>query len=103
MSGSIPLDAPEVKDELTRYLEESDAWNMIIDKEVDGNFSIPYQKDKNEYMVEIVQHLGNLEGSDVRLELSVEVDVPNGISSEVMRIVHENCKTEKIDDYRFDE
>lgn len=60
-------------------------------------------KQVNEYIVEIVQHLGDLEGSDVKLELNVEVDAPNGISSDVIRIVMENCKTEGIDDYRFDE
>lgn len=44
MPGSIPLDVPNVRDELTRYLDES--WNAIVDKEVDGKNSIPYQKDK---------------------------------------------------------
>ena len=44
MPGSFPLDIPNVRDELTRYL--SDAWNSIIDREVDGKNSIPYQKDK---------------------------------------------------------
>lgn len=45
MPGSIPMDVPNVRDELTRYLDES--WNAIVDKEVDGKNSIPYQKDKN--------------------------------------------------------
>ncbi|MBR3354573.1 MAG: DUF499 domain-containing protein [Oscillospiraceae bacterium] len=45
MPGSIPLDMPNVKDELVRHLP--DTWNSIIDREVDGKDSIPYQKDKN--------------------------------------------------------
>lgn len=45
MPGSIPMDVPNVRDELTRYLDES--WNAIVDKEVDGKNSIPYQNDKN--------------------------------------------------------
>ena len=44
MPGSIPLDMPNVKDELVRHLP--DTWNSIIDREVDGKDSIPYQKDK---------------------------------------------------------
>lgn len=45
MPGSIPLDVPNVRDELTRHLPEN--WNGIVDKEVDGKDSIPYKTDKN--------------------------------------------------------
>jgi predicted AAA+ superfamily ATPase len=45
MPGSIPLDAPNVRDELTRHLP--DAWNAIVDHEVDGKNSIPFQKDQS--------------------------------------------------------
>ena len=44
MPGSIPLDMRDVRDELVRHLP--DTWNSIIDREVDGKRSIPYQKDK---------------------------------------------------------
>lgn len=44
MPGSLPLDVPSVRDELTRHLPES--WNGIVDLEVDGKRSIPYQKDQ---------------------------------------------------------
>ena len=44
MPGSLPLDMPNVRDELVRHLP--DTWNSIIDREVDGRNSIPYQKDK---------------------------------------------------------
>lgn len=44
MPGSLPLDMPNVRDELIRYLPET--WNSIIDREVDGKDSIPYLKDK---------------------------------------------------------
>ena len=44
MPGSIPLDTSSVRDELLRYLPET--WNSIVDKEVDGKESIPYQKDQ---------------------------------------------------------
>jgi len=45
MPGSIPLDVPTVRDELTRHL--ADNWNSIVDKEVDGKDSVPYKSDKN--------------------------------------------------------
>ena len=45
MPGSIPLNVPSVRDELVRHLP--DTWNSIIDREVDGKGSIPYQKDKS--------------------------------------------------------
>ena len=44
MPGSIPLDVPNVRDELTRHLSEG--WNSLVDREVDGKNSIPYQKDQ---------------------------------------------------------
>ena len=45
MPGSIPLDAPNVRDELTRHLSEG--WNALVDREVDGRKSIPFQKDQS--------------------------------------------------------
>jgi predicted AAA+ superfamily ATPase len=44
MPGSIPLDVPNVRDELTRHLSEG--WNALVDREVDGKNSVPYQKDQ---------------------------------------------------------
>lgn len=43
MPGSIPMDISNIRDELTRHLEET--WNAIVDREIDGKNSIPYQKD----------------------------------------------------------
>ena len=45
MPGSLPLDIPTVKDELVRYLPET--WNAIIDSEVDGKKSTPFQLDRS--------------------------------------------------------
>ena len=39
LPGSIPLDAPLVREELLRYLPES--WNTVVDKDVDGERSEP--------------------------------------------------------------
>lgn len=45
MPGSLPLDAPVVKEELIRYLPET--WNAIVDSEVDGKNAVPYALDKS--------------------------------------------------------
>ena len=45
MTGSIPFDIPSVRDELTRHLSEN--WNAVVDREVDGKASIPYQLDQS--------------------------------------------------------
>lgn len=44
MPGSLPLDVPNVRDELTRHLPEG--WNSLVDREVDGKQSVPWQQDK---------------------------------------------------------
>ena len=45
MPGSMPLDSPRVRDELTRYL--SDEWNSIVDNDIDGERSTPKNLDEN--------------------------------------------------------
>jgi predicted AAA+ superfamily ATPase len=45
MPGSVSLDNPNVRDELTRHLPEN--WNSLVDSQVDGKNSEPYQKDQN--------------------------------------------------------
>lgn len=45
MPGSIPLDVPNVREELIRYLDEG--WNSIVTNEIDGKNSVPYQKDQS--------------------------------------------------------
>lgn len=46
MPGSIPFDVPNVRDELTRYLDDN--WNAVVDSEVDGKASVPFRNDKNQ-------------------------------------------------------
>lgn len=44
MPGSVSLDVANIRDELTRHV--GDNWNAIVDHEVDGKASVPYQKDQ---------------------------------------------------------
>jgi predicted AAA+ superfamily ATPase len=52
LPGSIPLDAPRVREELTRYLPEP--WGNVVDKDVDGERSEPAKLDRSN------QRLGDL-------------------------------------------
>jgi len=45
LPGSLPLDAPRVRDELLRYLPEG--WNAIVDRDVDGERSGPRTLDES--------------------------------------------------------
>ena len=45
MPGSLLLEIPYIRDELTRYL--SDSWNSIVDSEIDGKNALSKQLDKN--------------------------------------------------------
>ena len=45
MPGSLSLDVPNIRDELIRYLPEG--WNSIVNTEIDGKNSVPYQKDQS--------------------------------------------------------
>jgi uncharacterized protein len=45
MPASVPIDAPPVASELTRYLEEG--WAPVIERDVDGPNSLPLQLDRD--------------------------------------------------------
>lgn len=47
MPGTLPLDIPNVSFELIRHLESGENWQTIIDSEVDGRHSIPYQMEQS--------------------------------------------------------
>ena len=60
-------------------------------------------RDMNNYVQEIIQHLMSIDGADVEMKLEVQVQAPNGIPSTTVRTVSENCKTLKVDDFGFDD
>jgi hypothetical protein len=59
-------------------------------------------RDVNNYLQEIIQHLMAVEGSKVELTLEVSVTAPDGIPSSTVRTVSENCRTLKVTDFGFD-
>lgn len=60
-------------------------------------------RDVNNYLQENIQHLLNVDGSEVELTLEVNVNAPNGIPSTTVRTVSENCRTLKVTDFGFGE
>ena len=46
LPGSIPLNTPNVRHELMRNLPDAELWSPIVDREVDGKNSVPYQNDQ---------------------------------------------------------
>ena len=60
-------------------------------------------RDVNNYLQEIIQHLLNVDGSEVELTLEVNVNAPNGIPSTTVRTVSENCRTLTVTDFGFGE
>lgn len=60
-------------------------------------------RDVNNYLQEIIQHLMTVDGSEVELTLEVNVNAPNGIPSTTVRTVSENCRTLKVTDFGFEE
>lgn len=65
--------------------------------------NVRVNKDVNNYMTEIIAHLMNLPGADVQLRLEVDVQVPDGTPADVVRTVTENCRTLKVEGFRFEE
>jgi hypothetical protein len=53
-------------------------------------------KDAGRLGDEVVSHLAGLVGSSVHVTVEIQVDVPNGIPENVVRIVTENANTLKL-------
>ena len=60
-------------------------------------------RDVNNYVQEIIQHLMAVDGSEVELKLEVEVTAPDGIPNNVVRTVSENCRTLRVTDFGFND
>ncbi len=64
--------------------------------------NVRINKDVNNYVQEIIQHLMAVDGADVELKLEVEVTAPKGIPNGTVRTVTENCRTLKVSDFGID-
>jgi hypothetical protein len=52
---------------------------------------------------EVIAHLVGLMGSDVKVTLEIEADIPNGAPDNVVRTVTENSRTLKFTSHGFEE
>ena len=60
-------------------------------------------KNVNDYLTEVIQHLMGVDGADVELTLEVSVTAPDGIPATTVRTVSENCRTLKIQNFGFED
>ncbi len=52
---------------------------------------------------EVISHLTSVDGAQVEISLEVNVKSPEGLSSQTVRTVSENCQTLKVRSFGFDE
>lgn len=52
---------------------------------------------------EVIEHLVSILGSDVRVRLEIDAELPEGTGEHVRRVVEENCRTLGFEDFGFEE
>ena len=60
-------------------------------------------RDAGQIADEVLQHLTGLVGAEAQVSLEIQIRVPEGVPSEVIDTVRENCRTLKFKNYGFDE
>ena len=60
-------------------------------------------RDAGQLAQEVLSHLLALKGIRAKVTLEVEVETPEGVASDVHRIVMENCRTLKVADFGFEQ
>jgi hypothetical protein len=60
-------------------------------------------RDVQNYVEEVINHLAGTEGARVRISLEVEVEIDDGFSQQIVRTVSENCRTLGVRDSGFEE
>ena len=65
--------------------------------------SIRINKEVSTYVTEVLSHLISLPSAEVEIRLDVDIHVPDGTPPNVVTTVAENCRTLKIDSFRFEE
>lgn len=65
--------------------------------------SVRINKEVSTYMSEVLSHLLSLPGTDAAIRLDVDIHLPNGTPPDVVTTVSENCRTLKVESFRFEE
>ncbi len=58
--------------------------------------------DAGEVAREVIVHLANLPGAQVRVTLEIEAEFPDGVPDHVIRTVTENCRTLRFKSHGFE-
>jgi hypothetical protein len=53
-------------------------------------------------MQEVINHLINTDGCEVEIRLEVTARTPQGFSPQIVRVVSENSRTLKVEDFGFE-
>ncbi len=59
--------------------------------------------DASKIMQEVVQHLASLGKDSVTVTLEIQAHLPDGIPSDIVQIVRENCQTLRFESYSFED
>jgi len=65
--------------------------------------SVRINKEVSTYMSEVLSHLLSLPGADAAIRLDVDIHLPNGTPPDVVTTVSENCRTLRVESFRFEE
>jgi len=65
--------------------------------------SVRINKEVSTYMSEVLSHLISLPGAEVMIRLDVDIHIPSGTPPNVVTTVSENCRTLKVNSFRFEE
>ena len=65
--------------------------------------SLRMTRDAGQIADEVLQHLTGLVGAEAQVSLEIQIRVPEGVPSEVIDTVRENCRTLKFKNYGFEE
>lgn len=60
-------------------------------------------RDSGRISDEVLTHLTSLVGAKAKIVLEIDIEVPNGIPEDKMRIINENCNTLKFKGHGFEE
>jgi hypothetical protein len=64
--------------------------------------ALRFTRDAGVIADEVVQHFNALANAKVRINIDIEVDIPEGASEQLVRTVTENCRTLKFGNFGFE-
>ena len=59
-------------------------------------------RDMQKYLEEVITHLSENEGCEVKLTLEVDAHSDDGFSQGTVRTVSENCRTLRVENFGFE-